>query len=658
MIGRLKNLHRVGAVLLIIAATLLVYWPAQFNGFVWDDTALVLRDPLIRSWRLIPESFRHFLFLDATASDFYRPLQRLTFIADYAMWEFFPKGYHLTNIYLHIGAAVALFFLAERWLGKHRRAWAIVIALVWAVHPLHTSAVTYVSGRADPLAALFGFAALTFGLATFAPGAPARLTIAGAGLCFLGALLSKESGVFALLVWIAVLAVQRVRREEWLRWGAVMLVVLAMYSALRFSAEKIAPPSGRKTSLGVRQTLVARAAAEYAELLIAPHTLRMERDITPGKQNAARAGAARATVIAWQTWLGAAVLALLAAWWWWARRRAPGAALALVAAAIAYVPISNVFALNATAAEHWLYVPSAFLFLAVAASLRGSAGDSPAAVGDPPNATEQAAPALTLTNANGPQAFPEPARRVAAQHRRVACATRDFAAIAVLAIWTVWLGSLTWHRQADWKDQPTFFQQTIAHGGDTARMHINLGTFEAARGNDEAARERFREALRLDPQQPIAMLGLAAESIRLGDYPTAREALDRAAKFRHVAAEVAQLRGALDYRETGSDATPAMKAASEAMPLNWHFRKRYLTALTQTGKSELALRELRTLLAEQPFRSDSWKMLGDLLSRARQPAAAARAFSEAARLDVHDIESAERARILAQIAGSPATGGP
>ena len=56
--------------LLTVAA---VYAPAALNGFVWDDTALVLRDPLIRSWRLIPEGFNHFLFVDATASDFYRP---------------------------------------------------------------------------------------------------------------------------------------------------------------------------------------------------------------------------------------------------------------------------------------------------------------------------------------------------------------------------------------------------------------------------------------------------------------------------------------------------------------------------------------------------------------------------------------------------------
>ena len=56
-----------------------IYAPALRNGFVWDDTALVLRDPLIRSWGLIPEGFNHFLFADATPSDFYRPLQRVTY---------------------------------------------------------------------------------------------------------------------------------------------------------------------------------------------------------------------------------------------------------------------------------------------------------------------------------------------------------------------------------------------------------------------------------------------------------------------------------------------------------------------------------------------------------------------------------------------------
>ena len=62
------------AVSVVIFAVLATYVPAVGDGFVWDDNALSLRDPLIRSWRLIPEGFQYFLFTDAAASDFYRPI--------------------------------------------------------------------------------------------------------------------------------------------------------------------------------------------------------------------------------------------------------------------------------------------------------------------------------------------------------------------------------------------------------------------------------------------------------------------------------------------------------------------------------------------------------------------------------------------------------
>lgn len=626
--------------MLIIVATLLVYWPAQFNGFVWDDTALVLRDPLIRSWRLIPEGFGHFLFIDATASDFYRPIQRLSFTVDYAVWEFFPKGYHLTNLYLHIGAALALFFLAERWPGKAPRPVAAAVAVIWAVHPLHSSAVTYISGRADPLAALFGFIALTFALISLEDRRSSRITAVGAALCFLAALLAKESGGAALLVWFAILAWQRPHRRIFLRWTLIAALVIAVYGGLRFSAQKVEPPRDRPTPVLARPVLAARALAEYAALLVAPVKLRMERDVSTVPQGTPPATMQNARWREYQTLLGLALLAVMVGWWRWARRKAPDAALALLAALIAYLPISNLFSLNATIAEHWLYVPSAFLFLAVARCIsRASAAEAASAH---PHAADRD---------ESPGAQRESQTVAARLQRRNGRIFGRIAALVLLGAWTVWLGVRTWRRQADWKDQESFLMQTIAAGGDTARMHVNLGVWEASRGHDERARDHFRNALAREPEQPIALLGLAAESIRLGDYNTARQALDHAAKFSHVAAEVAQLQGAMEFRESGTDATPAMKAAAAVAPLNWPFRKRYLTALIQTGKLEVAERELRAFLTEQPFRSDSWKMLGEMLSQMRQPAAAARAFDEAARRDVHDRQSVQRAHILRQVAG-------
>src|SRR5437588_12112404 len=85
-------------VVLIFAA----HAPALRARFVWDDTALVLRDPLIRSWRLIPEGFQHFLFVDATPSNFYRPIQRLTYTLEYWAFAFRLAYYHLSSIFHNV----------------------------------------------------------------------------------------------------------------------------------------------------------------------------------------------------------------------------------------------------------------------------------------------------------------------------------------------------------------------------------------------------------------------------------------------------------------------------------------------------------------------------------------------------------------------------
>src|ERR1041385_3909627 len=141
----------------LLVAALATYAPALRNGFVWDDQALILRDPFIRSWRLIGAGFQHFLFTDAAASDFYRPLQRLSFTFDYASFFLNPAGYHLVSILWHAAAAIALFFFADDFLAlckmdsMRRLRVAFLAGLVWVLHPLQSAAVIYVSGRADPL---------------------------------------------------------------------------------------------------------------------------------------------------------------------------------------------------------------------------------------------------------------------------------------------------------------------------------------------------------------------------------------------------------------------------------------------------------------------------------------------------------------------------
>jgi tetratricopeptide (TPR) repeat protein len=93
------------------------------------------------------------------------------------------------------------------------------------------------------------------------------------------------------------------------------------------------------------------------------------------------------------------------------------------------------------------------------------------------------------------------------------------------------------------------------------------------------------------------------------------------------------------------DPEPLGKIASEA-PYYWPGWRRYFAALDRLNRRSEAVRELRALLHEQPFRAASWAMLGDMLAKDYDYPQAISAFSEAASLDVHDEESRQRVVIL------------
>jgi tetratricopeptide (TPR) repeat protein len=88
-----------------------------------------------------------------------RPVLNLSFAVNYALSGEQPWSYHALNLLIHIGAALALFGIVRRTMDKlaapHAYGSALAVALIWAVHPVTTEAVTYVAQRAESLMALF-----------------------------------------------------------------------------------------------------------------------------------------------------------------------------------------------------------------------------------------------------------------------------------------------------------------------------------------------------------------------------------------------------------------------------------------------------------------------------------------------------------------------
>ncbi len=647
--------------------TFVAYWPAMRNSFVWDDTALVLRDPLIRSWRLTPDAFREFLFLDATASDFYRPLQRLTFMADYALWgiarpdnaptsaktgapdtgdsadvaavQSVPQpGWHFTSVLTHALAAVALWWLLRVWLagarldfthrgegaagtfcdeasqprgtlrpqshGKHGEWWALAGALAWALHPLHTSAITYVSGRADPLAAIFIFSGLALIAKAHARGAlvpgdrSAARGIILAAVCALAALLSKESGVALLLLWLVWVLVRATRDPRgWAAWLAAAVITCGAYGALRMTAGHTPPPASSEAApWQIRPILVARALAEYATLFVAPHSLHMERDVStkPGDDSAVNLRNA-------QTIAGLCIAACLVWWWRRVRKIAPDAALALVCAAVTWLPISNVFRLNATVAEHWLYVPSAFLLAAILFT----------------------------------------ARAFAPQRPQVFTAMR-----AAAALWLAFLAVQTWRQQGYWRDQRTFVAETIQRAGRGARMVSNLGQLAMQDGKPDEALALFRESLAMAPRLALAHFNIATVAFVQKDYDTALTELAFAEKSPLFESETAVLRAAIERARNGKSRPDLLAGAASSSGRNWAIARQYPLALVASGRAGKAYEDVLRQLTGHPFRAEAWRLLAQLAEQLGSAKDAARAYAEAANRDVRDDFSRDRLRAL------------
>lgn len=203
-------------IILVVIAAIVVHAPAMQGERIWDDTYLTRDNPFIKSPILILETFRHYLFLDSFSAH-YRPVQNLSYMVDYFLWNTDTWGFHVTNVLLHAASGVLLYLLlrylllslvfkrlamaARARLGRRVR-WVSLAAfcatMLWVVHPVHSAAVDYMSGRADSLA--FVFSAGGWLLFLRAQRTSGRTLLYGlAAVSGLAALLSREIA----FIWIA-----------------------------------------------------------------------------------------------------------------------------------------------------------------------------------------------------------------------------------------------------------------------------------------------------------------------------------------------------------------------------------------------------------------------------------------------------------------------
>jgi len=143
--GRQSSLGSYRAELIVglslVAVVFLCFANALRNEFVFDDIYLITVNQQIRSLNLP-------LLLSS-----YRPIRDISYAIDFALWGQDPFGFHLSSIVIHAANVLLVFALVRR-LTKDLVS-AALTALIFAVHPIQTDAVTYISGRRDVLFAFF-----------------------------------------------------------------------------------------------------------------------------------------------------------------------------------------------------------------------------------------------------------------------------------------------------------------------------------------------------------------------------------------------------------------------------------------------------------------------------------------------------------------------
>jgi Flp pilus assembly protein TadD len=597
-----------------------VRFPALQGQLIWDDDYLAKANPFIKSPLFVFEVFKHSLFPESFAGH-YRPVQNISFMPDYWLWNDNTWGFHFSNISWHVGSSLLLYFLLRKLLPSLTRSSetgaapddsrarrfgfiAFMVALLWTVHPVHSAAIDYISGRADSLA--FFFCAGAWLLFIKAQQSLSRIwsaaMYAAAAISGLLALCSREIAA----IWIALFLLHLFCFEKRIGLRTKMLtllcclVVIGAYVGLRnLPLNHNGPGPTNGWGKTVRATLMLRALGDYSRLLAFPSNLHMERTVFDPNVYQGNAGWRDAIGTEYLSILGVLVLAALVVGASW---KGVGRPLRIAGGSwflLAYLPISNLVELNATVAEHWLYLPSVgVLLFAVGVVL-----DLPV------------------------------------RFQKLATAG---ACIAVAAF-----GLRSYVRSTDWVTAQTFYERTIAAGGPSGRVSSNLGLIYANQGEYVRAEALFRELLRTSPDYPIARNNLAEVLYRQGKKEDAEKIFSASAKAAEQSRKeyprtwIAALNMA-HLRHNNHDDAAALEITAKARkdyPNTWQIISFESEILQLSGKPEAALALVQSYVRDNWWHYPATLALGRLLAQMGDGKGAEAVLNQASRLDVHEVEA-------------------
>lgn len=484
------------APLVLVAVAALAYHNSLTGPFIFDDISNVRTNFQMR--RLWPIWDAMWGPLGTGVSG--RPIVQLSFAVDYAIHGLDVVGYHVTNLLLHAVTSLLLFgvirlTLAARPLAGrfslHATPLALLVAIVWQVHPLLSDSVTYISGRTEILAALFILLTLYCVIrGTRSPGRGGLWKCAAVVACVLGTGCKEIMAAAPVLVllydrmFIADSAREIIRRRG--------VLYAALFASLLLIPLNLKMADFHRSALATQDTL---SSWQYLKIQSEVLVLYLRLSVWPDPLVIDYAGwptdASLASVLPEASLI---VLLLLATLFGLFRRKPAAYAGAWFFFILA--PTSSILPLpTEIATERRMYLP---LMGIVALLVLGVY------------------------------------RMMTSASRRFPAARRGMflgASVAVILVVGAEMLRTVW-RNEDYKNPLGVWADVVNRRPTNSRAHNNLGLELLARGYENDAKPLFMQAVRLDPSNYTALNNLATVDMNQSNYPEAIASLETAIRIK------------------------------------------------------------------------------------------------------------------------------
>jgi protein O-mannosyl-transferase len=351
--------------LFLILGSILTYINILRNGLFFDDEELIYRNEYVTNLYNLPKLYSTNMIAGAgKVSNMYRPFLMTTFALNHAVGGNNPVGYHLFSIILHAANVVLVFLLLMKLFNNTTL--GFITSLLYAVHPVQSEAISYASGRTDPLVAFFILISLHL-FFRFITDKRNYLSGIGTIISLIFAVLSKEIAIVLpflyLIILIPIHHKMNVFKSRMYGIITVSFTIIGIYTLLRLTILNFAntlnfyqTPTPYSQHISIRILTFCEALFQYLGVYMYPITLNVARTVNPIT-----------------TFLNPTVLLIssilfvsftLAIWRF--RRRDPVPLFCLLMFFIPLFPASGIIPINNIVGEHYLYVPSLGFFLFVA----------------------------------------------------------------------------------------------------------------------------------------------------------------------------------------------------------------------------------------------------------------------------------------------------